>query len=121
MKPRNVYIDQAKALINEDRASQYGDAHENHQRIADIWSVVLGKPVSAGQVVACMIGVKLARLAHKIDNDDSWVDIIGYAALGGEITSSSEEHDHQTTKQSPFPLNTQPDEQPRWLSPGGTI
>ena len=32
-----------------------------------------------------MIGVKLARLAETLDHDDSWVDIIGYAALGGEI------------------------------------
>jgi hypothetical protein len=32
-----------------------------------------------------MVGLKLARLAEDISKDDSWVDIIGYAALGGEI------------------------------------
>ncbi len=32
-----------------------------------------------------MIALKLARLAEDINKDDSWIDIIGYAALGGEI------------------------------------
>jgi hypothetical protein len=46
--------------------------------------------VTAEQVAACMIGVKLARLAEDITKDDSWVDIIGYAALGGEIVNDNE-------------------------------
>ena len=37
-----------------------------------------------------MIGVKLARLAESIGHDDSWIDIIGYAALGGEIINEKE-------------------------------
>ena len=32
-----------------------------------------------------MVGVKTARLAEDINKDDSWIDIIGYTALGGEI------------------------------------
>jgi len=38
-------------------------------------------------VVAMMVGLKLARLAEDMHKDDSWVDIIGYAALGGEISN----------------------------------
>ena len=41
--------------------------------------------ISPEEVVACMVGLKLARLAEDISKDDSWTDIIGYAALGGEI------------------------------------
>jgi hypothetical protein len=39
--------------------------------------------------VACMIGVKLARLSNTshMNSDDTWTDIIGYAALGGEISN----------------------------------
>ena len=96
---RDVVLDQAKALINGDRARDYGDAGKNHERIAQVWSMILDHEVSSGQVVAMMIGLKLARLAHQIDNEDSWRDVAGYAALGGEITSSASERDPQTTKQ----------------------
>ena len=36
-------------------------------------------------------GVKLARLAETMEHDDSWTDIIGYAALGGEIINHEKE------------------------------
>jgi hypothetical protein len=63
----------------------------NHERIATIWSVLLRKKllhtITPTEVTAMMIGLKLARLAEDMHKDDSWVDIIGYAALGGEISN----------------------------------
>ena len=44
----------------------------------------LKEPITPEDAVACMIGVKIARLAEDINKDDSWIDVIGYAALGGE-------------------------------------
>ena len=84
-KDRKYFLDEAEKLINGPRAKEYGPAKFNHERIAKIWSVILAREVTAQEVVACMVGVKLARLAETIEHDDSWVDIIGYAALGGEI------------------------------------
>lgn len=86
---RAWFLDTAEELINGPRAKEYGSAHLNHQRIADVWSVILGIEVTAQQVVACMIGLKLARLANTshMNSDDTWTDIIGYAALGGEISN----------------------------------
>jgi len=84
-KDREYFLNQAEKLINGPRAKEYGPAKFNHERIAKIWSVILAREVTAEEVIACMIGVKLARLAETLDHDDSWVDIIGYAALGGEI------------------------------------
>jgi len=84
-KNRKYFLDEAEKLINGPRAKEYGPAKFNHERIAKIWSVILAREVTAQEVVACMVGVKLARLAETIEHDDSWVDIIGYAALGGEI------------------------------------
>tara|TARA_X000001382_G_scaffold121382_1_gene103652 strand:+ start:82 stop:528 length:447 start_codon:yes stop_codon:yes gene_type:complete len=84
-KDRTYFLDEAEKLINGPRAKEYGPAKFNHERIAKIWSVILAREVTAQEVVACMVGVKLARLAETIEHDDSWVDIIGYAALGGEI------------------------------------
>lgn len=85
-KNRAYFLDKAEELINGQRAKDYGDAKENHQRIADVWSVILGTSVTPEQVAACMIGLKLARLANDMKQDDTWVDIAGYAALGGEMS-----------------------------------
>jgi len=83
---RNDVLKKAKTIINGARAKEYGDAHENHARIAQMWSVLLDKPVTIQQVYQCMVAVKLARLVVTPDHEDSWVDICGYGALGGEET-----------------------------------
>jgi hypothetical protein len=91
MKTREHFLNEAEKLINGPRAKEYGPAKLNHQRIADIWTILLQKKLSAEitpeEVVACMVGLKVARLAEDISKDDSWTDIIGYAALGGEIVN----------------------------------
>ena len=81
---REDILRQAEKLINGDRAKDYGDAYVNHKRIADMWSVVFGKEVTVRQVILCMIAMKMARLVHD-SKEDSWVDVCGYAALGGEL------------------------------------
>ena len=84
-------LKQAEELINGPRAEDYGPALLNHERIATIWNVLLRKKlldkITPTEVTAMMIGLKLARLAEDMHKDDSWVDIIGYAALGGEISN----------------------------------
>ena len=75
---------EAENLINGDRAKSYGDAYENHKRIADMWSVLLNKKITVSQVYQCMIAVKLSRLIETPDHLDSWIDIVGYGALAGE-------------------------------------
>ena len=37
-----------------------------------------------------MIALKLSRINHTSVNDDNWIDIAGYAALGGEIAQHFE-------------------------------
>ena len=81
---REEILNKAEGLVNGPRAKAYGDAHDNHERIAKIWSVLLGKEVSVSQVYQCMVAVKLARLTVTPDHEDSWIDICGYGALGGE-------------------------------------
>ena len=81
---RDQILDKAKILISGERAKDYGDAYLNHKRIAELWSPVLDKDITVEQVYACMIAVKLSRLIETPDHEDSWIDICGYAALGGE-------------------------------------
>ena len=108
MKTREEVLREAIDLITGPRAEEYGAAKDNHQRIADLWSVILGIKVTAAQVVLCMIAVKIARLIQTIWHYDSWKDIGGYSGIGGEITSSSE-RDPRTTKQPTFPSDKLPD------------
>ena len=87
MKDRQFFLKTAEQLINGPRAKEYGPARKHHERIAQIWSIILEQDITPEQVVACMVGLKLARLSEDMTKDDSWVDIIGYAALGGEIVN----------------------------------
>jgi len=67
-----------------DRNEQNGDPYDNHERIATIWSVILGIVVEPYQVALCMAGLKLARLAYN-PLDDSFIDGAAYLAIAGEI------------------------------------
>jgi|TARA_R100000479_G_scaffold145545_1_gene80990 hypothetical protein len=84
MPKREEILEEAERLVNGNRAKDYGDAYENHDRIAKMWSVLLGKEVTVRQVYQCMVAVKLCRLIETPDHEDSWIDICGYGALGGE-------------------------------------
>ena len=81
---RKEILDKAEKMINGPRAKDYGDAHQNHERIAKMWSVLLERDVTVAQVYQCMIAVKLSRMIETPGHEDSWLDICGYSALGGE-------------------------------------
>ena len=87
-KSRSNVLAQADKLVNGARADEYGDAKQNFDDIAKMWSVLLGTEITAQQVALCMIAVKSARLM-KSDSPDSWVEICGYGALGGEMQSDA--------------------------------
>ena len=88
MKGKQV-LKEAEELIYAARDEIYGNPRTNHQRIADLWSAILDVDIEPEDVVLCMIAVKMSRLCNTFDHEDSWVDIAGYAALGGEITNDS--------------------------------
>ena len=94
LESKEHYLEEAHFLITGDRAEEYGDNLLNHRRIATMWNVILGKkltqPIGPEEVAACMIGLKIARLAEDTTKKDSWVDVVGYGALGGEMISRIE-------------------------------
>lgn len=75
----------AEEIINGQRAKDYGDARENHQRIADMWNVYLKKSpdeeLSPEDVGIMMILLKIARLMENGYHEDTVVDIAGYAGV----------------------------------------
>jgi len=85
---RDQILDEAKALIGGDRAIQYGDSHDTHRRVGEAWAAILNvQPISPGQVALMMIALKSIRASKNVGYMDSWIDICGYAALGGEMSA----------------------------------
>ena len=41
-KDRDYFLAEAQKLIKGPRAKDYGPVKKNHQRIADIWTILLG-------------------------------------------------------------------------------
>ena len=69
------------AEVIKERGKAYGPMYKNMERIATLWGVCLGVPVTPVQVAMCMMAVKLARLVQTPKHQDSAVDIAGYAAV----------------------------------------
>jgi hypothetical protein len=84
---RAVLLDEAEKLINGQRHDDYGSASENFDRIAHGWSEILGHDVTRVQVALCMDWLKTCRLITSPGHRDSWIDKLGYTALGGEVSS----------------------------------
>lgn len=97
--------EEAIRLFTGDRNADYGDATDNFQDIADLWTVALrpllreGAAITAEQVAVCSALIKVARLNNTPNHDDSWVDATAYLALGAGInrrradTTTTEEND----------------------------
>ena len=88
-------LSMAGTCISSDRAATYGDARAGFGAIADIWAALDrargARRRGPADVAAYMIAVKLVRAATSPGHLDSWVDIAGYAALGGEFAAEGGE------------------------------
>ena len=93
---RNDILAEAGRLICLDREESYGSPADNFRAVAAMWASYLkARCVSPGadvdinpeDVAAMMCLLKIGRIATGSDKADNWVDIIGYAALGGEVES----------------------------------
>ncbi|AOT24975.1 hypothetical protein PBI_KALPINE_55 [Mycobacterium phage Kalpine] len=72
----------AEEIINGQRALDYGDAKENHERIATLWGAYKrGVEFSPEDVAVMMILLKIARFMENGYHNDTVVDIAGYAGV----------------------------------------
>lgn len=101
---REQLIDEAKTIITSNRNKDYGEPEDNFERIADLWNAYLkhiallrstqsDKDVQTimehgllleHDTAVLMILMKVARIIESPQKADHWVDIIGYAACGGQ-------------------------------------
>ena len=76
---------QADKCVNGQREQDYGTPEQNFQAIADLWSAYKGISFSAVDVAMMMSLLKIARIRSGGGTGDSFVDLAGYAACGGEL------------------------------------
>ena len=87
---QNEILAEADRIINGERKDQYGRAEDSFTAIGIVWTALLrdklcdGKNIDARTVAMLLAGMKLVRESNapKLDN---WVDLAGYAGLGGKI------------------------------------
>jgi hypothetical protein len=88
--PELTLMEKAEKIIHGERAQTYGDAKDSFNQIADLWTAYLSRceanqdstPIilTGMDVANMMILMKVSRAAGGY-HEDSYVDIIGYAAL----------------------------------------
>lgn len=80
-----MIFDEAAALLDVDRQADYGDPVANMDRVAAVWSVLLGVEVTGRQVALCMAGLKLVRESQR-PKRDNLVDLAAYAEIANRCS-----------------------------------
>lgn len=75
----------AESCICGQREQDYGSPENNFKIIANLWSDYLDAEITALDVAMMMCLLKIARIKNGGGTGDSFVDLAGYAACGGEI------------------------------------
>ncbi len=94
MKTAKETLDAASSAVCGARNEDYGSPIEDFTTQAAMISAYLTRSngytvqVTAGDIAALMICVKIARQAHR-HKADNWVDIAGYAACGAECNAKA--------------------------------
>ena len=93
---RKRVLSEAERCVCGQREQDYGTPDDSFNLIAKLWTtyVSTGSLVDlvfdAKDVAAMMALLKIARISENPQHMDSWVDLAGYAACGGEIAGKEE-------------------------------
>ena len=88
---REELLNTAKQMVCGKRETDYGSPEDNFSLIGEFWSTYLEIKINAQDVANMMCLMKLARIKSGHGTMDSYIDLAGYAACGGEILSNKEE------------------------------
>lgn len=86
---RPEILQKAEQCVCGLREDDYGSPENNFQTIADLWSAYKGTKFTATDVAMMMSLLKIARIKTGTATADSFVDLAGYAACGGEIATAT--------------------------------
>lgn len=92
MITREEILAEAKNCICGERENDYGSPEDNFAKISKLWTAYLEKEISSIDVAVMMCLFKVARMSGPNRGGiDSFVDLAGHAACGGEIFSKLHE------------------------------
>ena len=101
---RREILQAAERCVCGDRDQNYGGPEDSFALIAELWEpIIRTRCVSPGTDVAVdavtvallMAELKIARATTNAGHLDSWVDLAGYAACGGEIATGEADKNAQ--------------------------
>lgn len=97
--------------ILKNRQDIYGPPEDSFAAIADLWTVYLSRhapgPLHSHDVAAMMALLKIARIMAQPTHMDNWIDLTGYGACGGELSSLFAALQNTSKAQDPFPVATE--------------
>lgn len=100
---REEILNKALEAVNGTRRENYGSVEDSFAAIAAYWSTYLNKNVLPKDVANMMILMKVARVTGVPGNADTYVDIAGYAACGGEIGYGNPECEEEiSARKTPY-------------------
>lgn len=82
---RQEILEKAIECVTGKREADHGSPEDNFQMIANLWGKYLGYNISDVDVAMMMALLKITRIKCGGGSGDSFVDLAGYAACGGEI------------------------------------
>lgn len=88
-------LETAAKCVCGNREQDYGSPENNFQTIANLWIDYLSAKedvldIQPRDVAAMLALLKIARIASGHAKADSWVDLAGYAACGGELEANND-------------------------------
>lgn len=92
---RAAVLDEAKAIVTQDRCEQYGGPEDSFRVIAKMWTAYLqgiggdfenGDELDEADAAIMMVLLKVARASTAIEpKRDNYIDMAGYAACAAEL------------------------------------
>lgn len=77
----------AEQCVCGQREQDYGSPEDNFRCISALWSAYKGVPFTDVDVSMMMALLKIGRIATGTATKDSFIDLAGYAACGGELAT----------------------------------
>lgn len=87
---REEALKKAKEIVCKSRQAEYGEPENNFLDIAKLWSIYKAVPFTETDIAVMMALMKIARIKNGEFKEDSFIDLIGYAACAVEIAGRRE-------------------------------
>lgn len=88
-------LEEANKQITGHRVQDYDVPERNFGLISAYWTLYKGVVFSAHDVAMMMALLKVARIQNGGGSGDSHVDLVGYAALAGELNVYNQSEEEQ--------------------------